>query len=191
MKNRIKLKYAVLALLVVICSSADLYTKWLAKTYLEQAPPKILIENFLELRYTENSAIAFSLLHTIDHGVRKWIIYSLSSVAIFFLGFLIWSVRNDSILWLTSLMLILSGAVGNIAERLFRGYVIDFIHAHYHYVWSWPVFNVADIFITCGAILLTILMLFKSPKAAGKKSTASAIGFDTSSANEKDLSDEA
>lgn len=168
MKDRMKLKCIVLVLFVFICSSGDLYTKWLAKKHLEYTPPKTIISNFLELRYTENTAIAFSLLHTVDHGVRKWIIYSLSFVAIFFLGILIWTVRNDSLLWLTSLMLILSGAMGNIIERIFRGYVIDFIHAHYYSQWSWPVFNVADILITCGAILLAILMLKKSPLSTEK-----------------------
>lgn len=68
--------------------------------------------------------------------------------------------------WLVALMLILSGAIGNLSERIFRGYVIDFIHLHYYDRFSWPIFNVADILITCGGILLAILMLRKKPERA-------------------------
>ncbi|OQX96559.1 signal peptidase II [candidate division KSB1 bacterium 4572_119] len=159
----IRIKFVLLGLLVLICTSCDLSTKVLAKKHLDQAPPVSIVGNYLELRYTENTAIAFSMLSSIEPTTRKWIIYSLSMVALTFLIILIWKVRHDSVLWLVSLMLILSGALGNIFERVFRGYVIDFIHLHYFDIWSWPIFNVADILITCGAILMGILMLFTSP----------------------------
>ena len=158
------LKILLLALLVIFCTSCDLTTKWVAQNHLKHAAPISVVNNYLELRYTENTAIAFSMLSSIEPNIRKWIIYSLSLVAITFLGVLIWKVRNDSMLWLFSLMLVLSGAIGNLSERVARGYVIDFIHLHYYDKWSWPIFNVADILITCGAILLGILMLKASPE---------------------------
>lgn len=162
--NRKNLKILFLLLLVLSCATCDLTTKSIAKSHLKHAEPISIINNYLEFRYTENTAIAFSMLSSIEPNIRKWIIYSLSLVAITFLGVLIWNVRNDSIWWLISLMLVLSGAIGNLAERLARGYVIDFIHLHYYDKWSWPIFNVADILITCGAILLGILMLKASPE---------------------------
>jgi len=61
-------------------------------------------------------------------------------------------------------MLILSGALGNLSERIMRGYVIDFIHLHYYDRFSWPIFNVADILITFGGILLALLIFRKKPK---------------------------
>jgi len=157
--NGKNIRIILLTLLVIFCTSCDLSTKWLAKKHLQRSQPIQIVTNYLELRYTENSAIAFSLLQSIKPAMRKWLIYSLSIIAIVLLSILIWTVRKDSIFWLISLLLILSGAIGNLSERLARGYVIDFIHLHYHDKFSWPVFNVADILITCGAALLGILML--------------------------------
>ena len=166
--TRKNLKILSLTLLVILGTSCDLTTKWIAKNQLKHAAPIGIVNNYFELRYTENTAIAFSMLHSIEPNIRKWIIYSLSLVAIIFLCVLIGKVRNESFLWLLSLMLVLSGAIGNLSERIFRGYVIDFLHLHYYDKWSWPIFNVADILITCGAILLGILML-RNPSDNTKK----------------------
>ena len=158
-------KILLLLSIVIVFTSCDLATKWLAARHLKWSPPKTIINHIAEFRYTENEAIAFSMLGSVHPGTRKWIIYSLSGVALIFLILLIWQVRKDSIWWLIALMLILSGAIGNLSERIMRGYVIDFIHLHYYYRFSWPIFNVADILITCGGIFLAILMLRKNPKA--------------------------
>ncbi len=160
--NRIKI--FVLLTIVIFCTSCDLATKWLAAKHLDWSNPVTIINNFVELRYTENEAIAFSMLHSVNPDTRKWIIYSLSSFALIFLILLIWQVRKDSMWGLIALMLILSGALGNLIERIIRGYVIDFIHLHYYDRFSWPIFNVADILITCGGILIAILMLRSDPK---------------------------
>ncbi len=157
-------KVVLLLSIVILSTSCDLITKWLAARYLQWSTPVTIVNNLVELRYTENEAIAFSMLHSVHAGTRKWIIYSLSGVALTFLILLIWQVRKDSMWWLVALMLILSGALGNLSERIFRGYVIDFIHLHYYDRFSWPIFNVADILITCGGIVLAILMLRKDPK---------------------------
>ncbi len=164
MKQNI-LKILILSSIILLCTGCDLSTKWLAKQHLEHARPVTIIQNLVELRYTENEAIAFSMLLSVESKIRKWIIYSLSLVALSFLSILTWQVRNDSFWWLISLMLIFSGALGNLLERIARGYVVDFIHLHFRDQWSWPIFNVADILITCGAILLGILMLRKSPES--------------------------
>lgn len=163
--NKRNIKILILSAIILLCTGCDLSTKWLAKQHLEHARPVTIIQNLVELRYTENEAIAFSMLLSVDSKIRKWIIYSLSLIALTFLSILTWQVRHDSFWWLISLMFIFSGALGNLLERLARGYVIDFIHLHYRDQWSWPIFNVADILITCGAILLGILMLRKSPES--------------------------
>ncbi len=157
-------KIVFLVLLVIIGISCDLSTKWLANRFLQYSLPITIVNNLVELRYTENEAIAFSMLQAVHSNTRKWIIYCLSTLALTFLIVLIWQMRNDSIWWLVALMLILSGALGNLSERIIRGYVIDFIHLHYYDRFSWPIFNVADILITCGGILLAILMLRTTPK---------------------------
>ncbi|HDP97723.1 MAG TPA: signal peptidase II [bacterium] len=157
-----KVKYFWLLLIALLFTSCDLSTKWLAQNRLKHTTPVTIVSGFVELNYTENTAIAFSMLGSIESGIRKWIIYGLSLIALTFLGVIAWKMRHESLCWLVALTLILSGALGNIIERIFRGYVIDFIHLHYHYKFSWPVFNLADILITSGAVLLGILTLRKT-----------------------------
>ena len=53
--------------------------------------------------------------------------------------------------------MVLSGAVGNIIDRLFRGYVVDFFEFTF---FEWPVFNVADIYVVVGVILLALMLIF-------------------------------
>lgn len=59
-----------------------------------------------------------------------------------------------------SLILIISGAIGNFIDRITKGYVVDFIHFYIKNIFDWPVFNVADIFVVCGTILLAVIILF-------------------------------
>ena len=56
-----------------------------------------------------------------------------------------------------SLVMVLSGAIGNIIDRLFRGYVVDFFEFTF---FDWPVFNVADIYVVVGVIVMALMLLF-------------------------------
>jgi signal peptidase II len=151
------MKAALLICVFILCTGCDLSTKWLAKEQLQGHPPIELISNIAELRYTENMAIAFSLLQSVSLPGRKAVIYITSTTALVILCILIWRWRNERVVLLSALVFILSGAVGNLVDRLTHGYVIDFIHLHYGGLWSWPVFNVADICVSLGAGLLIFL----------------------------------
>lgn len=63
-----------------------------------------------------------------------------------------WQRRRASALEQVAYALLVGGAVGNLLDRFLRGYVVDFIH-----VWRWSVFNVADIAVVAGALLLAAL----------------------------------
>lgn len=161
-------KITLLVLTLLLCFGCDLSTKWLAKQYLQFAPAIQIIPNVIELQYTENKAIAFSMLKSITNPIRNIIIYVTSIIAFIILGIVTWQSKKESLLWLSSLMLILAGAVGNFVDRLLNGYVVDFIHLHYGDKFSWPIFNVADMTITIGAFLLAILMLRRSSSESKK-----------------------
>lgn len=60
--------------------------------------------------------------------------------------------------------MVLGGAIGNVLDRVFFGYVIDFIHVHWYDVWHYPIFNIADIGICVGMALVVIDMLFFEKK---------------------------
>ena len=84
----------------------------------------------------------------------------LSIISLLFVIGVIWYMivkKPQNRLFCIALMLLFSGAVGNMADRIFRGFVVDFIKTVFI---EFPVFNIADIAITCGAILLIIYLLF-------------------------------
>jgi signal peptidase II len=74
--------------------------------------------------------------------------------------------RNERLLAI-ALALILGGAIGNLIDRIFFGYVIDFIQVYYA-SWYWPAFNIADSAITVGATLL-VVSTFVAPRAGRSK----------------------
>ena len=80
-------------------------------------------------------------------------------------GFLISQVRRDQKLQAFSLALILGGAIGNIIDRFRLGEVVDFVDAHWQGFYHWPAFNVADMGISVGIVLLLAdeLLLRKKP----------------------------
>lgn len=134
-----------------------------------------LIGNFLRLTYIENPGMAFG----IDFGWKSFFaIFSIiASVAIFYY---LYKVRDDSPVVRFSLALILGGAIGNLIDRVFYGYlfdggslfhgkVVDFIDMDFfnvnilgYHLSRWPVFNIADSAVTIGVLLL--LVFYRSGK---------------------------
>ena len=157
------LKYLWISVLVII---ADQATKWWANTQLDyhQAVPVL---PYFEWFLSYNQGAAFSFLAGAG-GWQRWFFLILASIISVVL--LVWIRKLDEQEKLTaiSLCLILGGAIGNIIDRAYLGYVIDFIQ-----VWlgsyPWPAFNIADSAISVGAVLL-ILGGFLQPKPNEKKS---------------------
>ena len=112
----------------------------------------VLIPGFLNLSYTENTGIAFGL------NENNVILIILVNVVI--LGIIIKFLKEnmDKIDMLEFISLILVIVVGfrNLIDRIFRGHVIDFININ---LFNFPVFNMADIYITVGAIILLIVII--------------------------------
>ena len=119
----------------------DLVTK-----YLSIGKKITIIPNFLYIDYLKNRGIAFSMFQG-----SRYIIIIISIIAIYYL----FKTLDKKYLYLYSL--ILGGILGNLFDRIFHGYVIDFISVKI-FNWYAPIFNFADICITIGAILLIIFM---------------------------------
>ncbi len=136
---------SLLALLLVGC---DHGTKLAAVRLLGEGP-RSLIAGVLELRYAENHDVAFSALSALHLPTPR---AALIVVGVLVLGALVASyraLRNGRPRADVGFALVVAGAVGNLLDRVVRGYVVDFVHlAH------WPVFNVADVLIAVGGILL-------------------------------------
>jgi len=131
----------------------DLHTKQLAVEALELYRPQAVF-SWLNMTLAHNYGAAFSFLSSAG-GWQRWFFIVLASVVSVVL--LVWLLRLPRREWLTGLglALVLGGAVGNLADRVRLGYVIDFIDVHFR-GWHYPAFNVADSAITCGVALLII-----------------------------------
>ena len=144
------LKWLWLSLLVVI---TDQLTKWLAVEYLAERPP-IEIFSWFDLQLVYNKGAAFGMLSE----AGGWQTYLFTVVAIVVCAGLIYYIgrlKANEFQVVIAFSLILGGAVGNLIDRLYQGYVVDFIHWYYQ-DWHWPNFNIADSAITIGAVLLVM-----------------------------------
>jgi signal peptidase II len=69
---------------------------------------------------------------------------------------MIWKLRNRKFRILLPFFILIGGAYGNIVDRMLNGFVTDFFHLHYHYQYNFYVFNVADVLVNIGVILIII-----------------------------------
>ncbi|MCW8887803.1 MAG: signal peptidase II [Gammaproteobacteria bacterium] len=144
------LKWLWLSLAVILL---DQLTKYLATDLLVYAEPVAVIP-FFNLTLLHNTGAAFSFLSDAG-GWQRWFFAVIAIV--FSIGITIWLGRLDSKQrWLAiALSLVVGGALGNLWDRLYFGYVVDFIQLYYEQ-WYWPAFNIADSAIFVGAVMLLI-----------------------------------
>jgi signal peptidase II len=144
----------------------DHVAKRVAKSQLEGHGPRSLIHGVLDLRYTENTDVAFNLLRAMPERARVPLLDAVGAIVVVGLLGVLLLRRGGRGFGRAALLLITAGAAGNVLDRLVRGYVVDFVHVPY-----WPVFNVADAYVTVGAILLAWSALkagrLRSPAASG------------------------
>lgn len=154
----------------------DQITKKLAVIYLKGKAPFPLIKEVFELRYLENTSAAFgmdpiSLLHNIFHfdvfnnnpelylNIRMGFFYVLSFLVILFLIYFYTKIPSEKryVYMDYVLLFFIAGAIGNLVDRIANKYVIDFL---YFKLIDFPIFNVADIYVTCAAFAMVGLGLF-------------------------------
>ena len=148
-----KRRAGLLIAVALVVLTADVVTKLVVVATLSGRPPIRLLGGFLQLTESRNPGAAFSL------GPSLTVLYSAVAVGVITL-ILRTSRRIGSTGWAIALGLLLGGATGNLADRLarypgpLRGYVVDWIMLPH-----WPVFNLADSSIVCGAVLAVLLAL--------------------------------
>jgi len=114
------------------------------------------VTGFFNLVLVCNTGISFGLLPG-DSAVKAWLLSAFALAVV--VGLLIWVRSKDSQLLMAGCGLVVGGALGNVADRVRIGCVIDFIDVHAA-GWHWPVFNLADSAITVGVALLLVHGLF-------------------------------
>ena len=139
---------------VAILILLDQGTKLWALASLKPVHNMTLAEGFMDLTFVENRGVAFGMFS----GQRWFILLLTCVIAAGLIWFYVMMPKKKEYFPLrVSLVLVLSGAIGNIIDRLFRGYVVDFFEFTF---FEWPVFNVADIYVVVGVILLALMLIF-------------------------------
>ena len=136
----------------------DQATKWIALSVLTPGRSVSALP-FLSWTHTCNTGVAFSMFQ--GYG---WLFGMVAAVVAVYLCYEIWRWRRG-LLEGFAYALILGGALGNLADRLQHGCVVDFVHVHYGW-FNFPVFNVADSAITVGAVCWIAAILFDSRRSA-------------------------
>lgn len=112
-----------------------------------------IIKNFFSIYYIKNKGAAFSIM-----GNQTILLILISIICLLFLKNYIKTIKTPSKLTIVSLGIIIGGILGNLFDRLFYKEVIDYLSFNF-FGYSFPVFNLADIGITVGAVLLIITLL--------------------------------
>ena len=132
----------------------DQLTKYLALVNLKPIGSTTVVDGFLDLTFVENRGVAFGMF-----SGKKWFILLLTlCIVAFLVYYFVKMPRTKEYQWVRcAMVLVLAGAVGNMLDRVFRGYVVDFF---YFSLIDFPIFNVADIYVVVATIGLFILFLF-------------------------------
>ena len=118
-------------------------------------PSIVVIEGYLEMQYAENCGAAFGIGNDWSTTTRRLVFIPAALVATFALFWMFWR-GSGGPLFAWSVPFVVSGAVGNLVDRIRYGYVVDFIRFHVHDAFEYPTFNVADIAIVVGVGLLVL-----------------------------------
>lgn len=139
---------------IVILVLFDQYTKNLAVIHLKDKPAFNIISGILELNYLENKGAAFGMLQN-----QKVFFIFVAFVILGVIGYVLYKVPEDKKYRILHILLslIAAGAIGNMIDRIRLDYVVDFI---YFVLINFPIFNVADIYVSVSTVALVILLLF-------------------------------
>ena len=156
---------AIIAIAVVLL---DQISKHFVCLHLKDAASVPVIEGVLNLTYVENTGAAFGIL---SDNRAVFMVSSIIIIAV--LGYVVAVFHGQSKLFDVCLGLIVGGGIGNMVDRAFLGYVVDFIDFCAFDFWVW-VFNIADCAVVVGCILAIIFVVFdKKAATIGQKNNAS------------------
>jgi signal peptidase II len=147
-------RWKTLGIVMVIGTVADQITKKIADARLRDVGIVEVVEGYFQLRYSRNPGAFFSLGANLPPLFRRTFFITSTIVAMALMVKLYkdtpWG--QKALRW--ALVLLLTGAVGNLIDRVLYGEVVDFLHLHWEDVFHWATFNVADMCISAGLCLL-------------------------------------
>lgn len=145
----------IYALIIVVLLGIDQISKLLALKHLQDVSTIPIINNIFHFTYVENRGAAFGMLQ------NNQIIFVVIALIASIFGMYYLCTKKIHVVGKIGIMLLISGALGNLIDRMRLGFVVDFLD--FRIVWQY-VFNIADVFVVVGTILLCIFILFFESK---------------------------
>lgn len=167
-----------ISLIIISILILDQVTKYFTKTYMELGQSIHIIGNFFRLTYVENPGMAFGL-----RIENNFVFLLLSLIAAGLVFYYLYKLRNESWPLQLAISMIAAGAIGNLSDRFIRGSVVDFFDFEFfdisipafkllgydfsgYYMTRWPVFNIADMAVSGGMIIIFAYIIFKGDPLA-------------------------
>lgn len=152
--NKIKIKFILFFVISAIAVFIDRYTKILAVENLKGKPSYILIKGVFEFLYSENRGAAFSILQG-----KQWFFYIVTLLVLLVIYYIVYKLPFEKkyMPLFYILCFIFAGALGNFIDRVMYAYVVDFIYIS---LINFPIFNMADIYISIATTVLIVCLLF-------------------------------
>ncbi|MGL5694340.1 MAG: signal peptidase II [Peptostreptococcaceae bacterium] len=142
-------------LIIVLLIGLDQLSKYWALNYLKEAGSIPVIENIFHLTYVENRGAAFGMFQ------NNQMIFVVVALIASIVGLYYLHTKKVHLIGKVGILLIISGAIGNLIDRVRLGFVVDYFD--FRIIWEY-VFNVADVFVVVGTILLCVYILFFEDK---------------------------
>lgn len=139
---------------VLVLVLLDQYTKILAVKHLKDQMDIPIFTDIFELSYVENRGAAFGMM---QNKQTFFIITTVLVIGVILFLFHTMPMEKRFLPIRATIIFIVAGAIGNFIDRVSQGFVVDFL---YFKLINFPVFNVADIYVTCSVFVLAFLLLF-------------------------------
>ena len=157
-------RYGVLAAVVGSSVVLDQASKLWAESWLRGRGIVQVVDGYFDLRLSRNRGAFFSLGEHLPASLRAGFFIVTSLVAVTLVLSLFRRTQLSQRRLRAGLMLLCAGALGNMIDRARRGEVTDFMHLHLREIFQWATFNVADICITFGLLLLLLDAITQAPR---------------------------
>lgn len=161
-----------IAAVTAVGLAADLLTKSWAWEVLRRRPPKRVLPGIFHFEFAFNTGSAFGFLR--DASWSRWVFVSITIAAVLYVLQLGWRWTQRGVLMPIALGLLVGGSLGNLHDRLFRSMrmfdrgvrhgVVDFLVVFYAPGKRWPAFNVADVLLVVGVVLLGVVLWRARPR---------------------------
>ena len=138
--------------------AVDQLTKFLVRSMIPLYSKRVIIPQFLDVTHVQNTGAAFGVLNAADFPYKSALMIGIATLALVAISLYARQLGSHEKLSRYGLALILGGAFGNLIDRAFAGYVVDFVDVYWGEAHFWA-FNVADAAITIGAVLVLFEMI--------------------------------